>query len=90
MAMKELELYKFMHDNNVENRWDMNGRDHDVIAFIYHFDIPDFTKVIGSGPLDDGGMECRLQGNYICVWMCDICDYYGIDPVKVFGKNPNK
>lgn len=81
--MTELELYKFINDNNVEWHKRDNDGTPDIIIFPYLFHIQDFNKLV-KGYISDGGMECRMLDGYLAFWMKDVCDYYGIDIDKVF------
>lgn len=84
--MTELELYKYINDNNIEwHRHDNNGNP-DVIILPYIFELEEFANLITSYT-DDEGMDCRLKGKYIGIWMQDICQYYEIDMDKVFIEN---
>jgi hypothetical protein len=81
--MTELDLYRYINDYNIEwHRQDNDGTP-DIIIFPYIFQMEDFAKIVKdySG---DGGLECRLMGNYFSFWVQDLCDYYGIDTNKVF------
>ena len=81
--MTELELYKYINENNVEwHRHDNNGTP-DVIILPYTFQLEDFNELIKDYDTDDG-LEVRLKNGYAGIWMQDLCDYYGIDIDKVF------
>lgn len=81
--MTELELYKYINDNNIEwHRQDNDGTP-DIIIFPLTFQIDEFVKLV-KGYASDDGIECRLKDGYFAFWMQDICDYYGIDIDKVF------
>jgi hypothetical protein len=81
--MTELELYKYINDNNIEwHRQDNDGTP-DIIMFPLTFQIDEFVKLV-KGYTSDGGIECRLKDGYFAFWMQDLCDYYGIDIDKVF------
>jgi hypothetical protein len=32
----------------------------------------------------DNELNCVLKDGYVCIWMQDICDYYGIEITNVF------
>ena len=82
--MTELELYKFINDNNIEwHRQDNDGTP-DVIFFPYYHQIEDFRKILSVSSFDDAGIECRMKDGYFAFWMKDICEYYGVDIDKVF------
>ncbi len=81
--MTELELYRFVEDKDIE--WHRNDNEGipDVIAFVYPFDVEEFSQMIKSY-LRDEGVECRLMDGYFAFWVKDICDHYDIDMDNVF------
>jgi hypothetical protein len=94
--MTELDLYKFIINNDIEWHRDDNEGTIDVVIFVPTYQIEDFNKLeMVKGYVDDGGIECRMMEGYFCFWMKDICDHYGIDINKIFyetgqtlGPNP--
>ena len=81
--MTELELYKFINDNNIEwHRQDNDGVP-DIIIFPYFFQMEEFGKLMKNFTRD-GGLECRMLDNYFAIWMQDVCDYFGISSENVF------
>ena len=83
--MTELELYKFINDNDIEWHKENNDGTPDVIIFPSIYEIKDFHKILlPSSILDDGGIECRMKDGYFAFWMKDICDHFDIDINKVF------
>lgn len=85
--MNDLDLYKYINNNNIEwHKRDNNG-EKDVVIFPYTFQVEDFVKLVKNYDSDEG-IECRLMGTYFAIWMKDLCEYYGIDIDKVFvGEN---
>ena len=80
--MTELELYKYINDNNIEwHRQDNDGTP-DIIMFPLTFQLDEFVELT-KGYTGDG-IECRLMDGYFAFWMQDLCDYYGIDTDNVF------
>ena len=84
--MTELELYKFITNNNIEWHYteDCYG-DLDVIIFLYYFQLEDFTKMVRSY-LTDNEAICHLRNDYVGIEMADICSNYDIELEKVFLK----
>jgi hypothetical protein len=78
--MTALDLYKFVHDNNIEANWYNN----DVIMFIDFYLLKDLCKLFGTYTLDDDGINCVLKDGYICLWMADICEAEGIELMEIF------
>ncbi len=79
--MTELELYKYISENGTMTSYDGDK----AIVWIYHFELLDFVKLLGRSVLRDGGIEVRLQDDYVAIDMTEICDYYNIDIKNVFG-----
>jgi len=78
--MKELDLYQFLNENEIEMRWD----DDVLSTWISHWDIDDFCKLIKSS-LDEGGRDARiLSDGSIWIDLAPICEYYGIEPERIF------
>lgn len=81
--MTELELYKYIKDNNVEwHRHDNEGTP-DVVILPFIFQLEDFSNLISNYNTDEG-LTMRLQNGYVGIWMKDLCDYFDIDMDKVF------
>jgi len=82
--MTELDLYKFITENNVEYSWITD----DVIIWLYIFEVEAFAKLVDPDSVGDGngGIDCKLQNNKIALKMGQICEYYGIELEKVFKK----
>lgn len=81
MELVELDLYRFIHDNGIEMRWDC-----DILsAWIPFWGLQEFTDLI-SGTLYGGGIDSRLQRDGIWVDLVPICEYYDIDPQRIFLK----
>lgn len=80
--MTELELYKFVKDNNIEWHRSNNAGDLDIIMFVELYNLKEFSKLIKS--MLDEPVDCKMRDGYLCFWMNDMCGYYGIDPDVVF------
>lgn len=87
--MTELELYKFIKENNIEWRWEINregGREQDdVILLPYIFQFEDFMKLVGDA-YDEYPLEVKARKDYVAIWMNHICDDFGIEIENVFPK----
>ena len=87
--MKAIELFKFVHDNALEYHWHFNieretGYKNNVILFVDSPVIGEFMKLLKCGKMNDDGFPCIMKDGYICVWMEQICEYFGIDTDEVF------
>ncbi len=82
--MTELELHKFVQEKKSE--WHKHGEE--IFMFVDFSDLDEFTKLISCSKSESAGVECYLKEHSLCVEMIDICEYYGIDPHKIFeGKD---
>ena len=82
--MTELELYKFLNedDNIQEYRWEGN----EFLVWIRFDSLDNFTKMIGYDYLSEGGYDCNLQYNCICIDISDVCEYFDIDLEHILKK----
>ena len=78
--MTELQLYKFINDNDVEYHW----HDKKCIVFINTWNIEEFNNLFDYNIFDDDGIECHMKNTYFCFEIVDICEYYGINPENIF------
>lgn len=86
--MTELQLYKFVHDYNVEWHWYDNDGDRDVMLLPSLYVVQEFNDLFSDAALDEDGVECVMKKGYFAFWMRDICEYHGINMVEVFGEDP--
>jgi hypothetical protein len=84
--MTELELYKFVTRNELEYHWTKKDRGlvDDVILFIPHYLIEQWSRLLGTSIMDDEGLPCVMKDTYVCFYMDDICDYFGIELINIF------
>jgi len=81
--MKELDLYQFLKENEVEMRWDIIDGDAILVAWIPAYILTDFSKMIETA-LSDGGRSAHLcSGGFLWVNLGAICEYYGIEPERI-------
>lgn len=85
--MTELQFYKFIHDNNIEHRWERfyDGRE-DVIIWVPFYHLKELANMI-DGFLDEGGCDVRFQPDCIAIEVRDMVEYFGIEIENVFPKN---
>lgn len=85
--MTELELYKYIQENNIEwHRQNNNGID-DVLILPSLHQIESLYKILSPSLFDEEGIECIMKYGYFAIWMQDICSYYGIEMNNVFDGN---
>lgn len=88
--MNELDLYKFLENNNVETHWvNDGGPEWHLAAWIPHHALKEFCNMLGAYAFDDGGiadvMLCSDASIYIGNFD-EICDWFGIDPERIVDK----
>lgn len=88
--MTELELYKFVNDNDIEYHYYkdyinsfMSPKER-IIMFVNIRDIEAFNKLLGKNIMEDEGIECNMKSGYFCFEMMEICEYFAIVPKNVF------
>jgi len=84
--MTELELYKYITDNNIEWRCEDHEGESDVLIFPRLHEIEDFNNLLHVSILDEGGISIAMLKGYFAIWMKDICERYGINMENVFIK----
>ena len=83
--MTELDLYKFLNDDDngvQEYRWEGD----EFLVWIPFNSLDDFTKIIGCDYLSEGGYDCNLQNDCICIDIADVCEYYDINLEHILKK----
>lgn len=85
--MDKLQLYKFIHDNGIEYRYQYNyeNKKDDLLIWIPFYLVEDFAKLI-EYINSDSPTECSLTQNHLCLWMLDICSHFGIELEEIFEK----
>jgi len=84
--MTELELYKFVTENQLE--FNFIDDDKDVILFVNKWVVDDFMDLLSkhSTFLDDYGLNAVIKDKYLAVKMADYCEYHTIELSNVFIK----
>ena len=85
--MTSIQLYKFITENQIEWKWEIDGENDNVLIFVAIYNLEAFNEILSPGIFDDGGISCNMKDGYFCFWMQDICDYYGVEIEEVFEKN---
>ena len=88
--MNELDLYKFLENNNIETHWvNGGGPEWHLAAWIPHYALKEFCDMLGPSAFNDGGiadvMLCSDASIYIGNFD-EICDWFGIDPERIVNK----
>lgn len=80
--MTELQLYKFLEDNNIEYHWDVDQ----FSTFIPFNCLKEFAEMLDYNFLSDGGYECVLVSDYIYFDLVEIAEYFDIDLENILKK----
>jgi len=80
--MTELQLYKFIKNNNVSLRW----YEDQLLCFLDGWLICEFCQLLGPTSFDDDGIPCHLKDRYITFNLSEVCDSYGIEPENILSK----
>lgn len=89
--MTELDLYKFLEENNVETQWqkDEKGVFFNLAIWVPHYALKKFCEMLGAHAFDDGGIAdvaiCQDASVYIANFD-EICCWFGIDPEHIVPK----
>ncbi len=91
--MTELQIYKFIHENNLECRWQTfweNKKEIDKLnVWIPSYLLKEFCDMLGYSAFDDGGIsEVKLcfDGSIFVNNLDEILDYYGIEAENILEK----
>lgn len=86
--MSELELYKFINDNDIEYRYefDRENQKDDLLIWIPFYLVEDFAKLIESIN-DESPTTCYLTQSNLCFWMTDICSHFSIELESIFKRD---
>lgn len=86
--MTELQLYKYLFDEDNGICPEMRWHDDQLLIFLYYFQIGDFIKEVAepSGALEDGGIDAHLKDRYMVFDIVPILEAYEIDPNNIYSK----
>ena len=87
--MNAIGLYKFVNQNDLEFHYVIH-KDNDVVLFVPNYHIENWNKLLGSGILDEEGLECNMKDGYFCFMMKYICEYFDIELSEVFKAEDEK
>jgi len=87
--MTELELYKFIKENDIEYHYYSDNCSFTqsrkrIIMFVDIFYISEFVELLGKHVMEDEGIKCTMKYRYFCFEMVEICEYFDIVPENVF------
>jgi predicted CDP-diglyceride synthetase/phosphatidate cytidylyltransferase len=80
--MTELNLYKFINENNIEWHYEQDG----IYMFVSFYLLKEFTAMIRTY-LSDSVFEVVLKDTYICLKINEICEYFDININNIFNKD---
>lgn len=82
--MTEIQLYKFIHNNNIEYHWHKNNNEQDILVFLNFEQLEEFNNLCSYELFDDEGLEIIMKKDYVCMWMNYILDYYELEHEEIF------
>lgn len=77
--MTELDLYKFITENELEIDW----RGKELVVWIPFYYLKDFTDMVGYSYFSEGGIDVNLQSDYIALDIADLCEHFGISTENI-------
>jgi len=80
MKLTELQLYKFINENNIEIYWHADK----LIALMYFMLIEEFSNLIKNETPD--AIKAYIADTYISVDLVPICEWHDIDPKNILKK----
>ena len=79
--MKELELFKFVQDKEIDWRGDL------LILWIHPSDLKEFADLLGYNYLSEDGLNVNLRdGGTVAVELNDVCEAFDIEPENILAK----
>ena len=88
--MTELEIYKFVTENNLEYNAVVPSSFSNLLdelwLFVPNYLLDDFDKILGHNITDDDFVTAVFKGDYCCFDMLPILEYFGINYENVFNK----
>ena len=82
--MTELQLYKFLNENNIEHHWEKDNEE--LIAWIPFYWLQEFAELIGEHILSDVGIMVNFQNDCIALDLVPIAEYHDIELENILEK----
>ena len=92
--MTELQLYKFVTNNDIEYHWKKkhsakqenltDDEKNEVLLFVNIRNLEEFNKLLRTSIQDEEGINCTMKQGYFVFCMDYICDYFDIKLENVF------
>lgn len=84
--MTELQLYRYIKDNDIEwnHFYDNEFGYMDIVIFPKLWQLDELSDLLSNSVFDDEGIKCHMKKGYVAIPMRDICDHYDIDMHNVF------
>lgn len=98
--MTELQLYKWINDNEVEVHIYRKGQEMDdcselsdenydewkILMFPFFSQLESLCQIIGQSYFDDEGVEVIMKYGYVAIDLKEMMEYSGIEPSNIFPK----
>ena len=97
--MTELQLYKFIHETNIEIYWATKYESDSGWLYVLYAHIPFYhlegfaemiKRDIQSSQDEHGGIEVLLQTDGIIFNISELCEDNGIDPENILSKHEER
>lgn len=77
---RDFNTQAWMNEHNIE----YSKENCDILLFVPDYFIVEWKDLLGESIFAEEGLECTMKYGYICFWMEDICNYFGITMYEVF------
>lgn len=88
--MTELQLYRYINENNIEWHRQNNEEQIEDVCIMTHFSqLDEFVKLI-EFMFSDDYLTVYIRSGYVCIWMKHICEHCDIEMENVFIGESNR
>jgi len=82
--MTELELYKFIKDNDPEIHWHGDR----LLVFLSYYELKEFQDLLRekTSVFDEDSVEVNMRDTYFVIDLVPICEWNDIDPKNIYSE----
>ena len=84
--MTELQLYKYVSDNQLEWKWDTIKEEENVLLFLQFDELEGFCKLAKEFFDSDWSIPTWIRSFHAVILMSELCFFYDIEMENVFPK----
>lgn len=88
--MTELQLYKYINENNIEWHRQNNEEGVEDICIMPRFSHLQEFVVLIDFLLSDDYLTVYIRSGYVCIWMKELCENCGIEMQNIFIGESNR